>query len=124
MKALIIAAHGSRKTTANEETLALVKKFDRETQHSFDFVVCAFLQFAEPGLIRQIDRLVDQGVEQIVVFPFFIGAGSHITTDIPALVEQTRKIHPSVKIAVATHLGRLDDIEDIIFKEVEKYFKE
>lgn len=73
MKALIIAAHGSRRTTANEETITLVKKFDQETQHSFDFVVCAFLQFAEPGLNQQIKFLIEQGYPRLWYSPSLSG---------------------------------------------------
>lgn len=58
-----------------------------------------------------------------MVFPFFIGAGSHIEKDIPELIEGARRKYPSVEIVITHHLGRLEDIENIILKEVEKHFK-
>lgn len=121
LKALIITAHGSRKQSSNDEVISLVKKFDRETQHGFDFVVCAYMQLATPDLDHQIDLLAGQGVKKMVVFPFFIGSGSHITTDIPNLIDNAKKRHPDVEIVMTIHLGRLEDIENIILNEVKKY---
>lgn len=121
MKALIIVAHGSRKKESNDEILALVRGFDLETEHSFDFVVGAFLQFGTPDLEKQIEFLVNQEVKKIVIFPFFIGAGNHISSDIPHIVDQAAKANPSVELVVTKHLGQVEGIESIIHQEVEKY---
>ncbi len=121
MKALIIVAHGSRKEESNNEVLSLVREFDQDTEHSFDFIVGAFLQFASPGLEKQIAFLAGQEVSKIVIFPFFIGAGNHILMDIPQIVDQARKENPGIEFVLTKHLGKIDGIENVIFHEVEKY---
>lgn len=122
MKTIILAAHGSRQKASAEEVAALAKKMDTKikTDGSKDIhqVVHAFLQFCDPSLETVIQELADSGVDKIVIFPFFISAGSHVTTDIPRAVETAREKHPHVRFRITRHLGILDTVEDLILGEV------
>ncbi|MBU8911632.1 MAG: cobalamin biosynthesis protein CbiX, partial [Desulfobacterales bacterium] len=46
------------------------------------------------------------------------GSGSHILVDIPELVKQAQFTHGHVEFNVTRHLGRIEEIEDIIIHEV------
>ncbi|CCK78910.1 sirohydrochlorin chelatase [Desulfobacula toluolica] len=118
MKALIIAAHGSRKKESNLEIASLVERLSKKTSGSFDMVVHAFLQFADPLIEKKIDELVEKGVEKLVIFPFFLGSGSHILVDIPELVKKAQTTHGHVEFQLTRHLGKIEAIEDVILKEV------
>ncbi len=133
MNALIIVAHGSRNRESAQQVAALCQKvsekaknrfdqnrFDqnRFDQNKFDMVAHAFLQFASPLLEETIEEVVQRGAGRIIVFPFFIAAGSHLLKDIPALVEKAGKAHPGVDFSITRHLGGIDSIEDIILDEV------
>ncbi len=122
MKTVIVAAHGSRQKVSAAEVAALAKKLDDKarTDGSNDIqqVVHAFLQFCEPSLETVIQELVESGVGEVVIFPFFISAGSHVQTDIPRAVETARQQHPDVRFHITRHLGILDAIENLILKEV------
>jgi sirohydrochlorin cobaltochelatase len=122
MKTLIVAAHGSRRKASAAEVAALAKKLDAKvkTDGSSDIqqVTHAFLQFCDPSLETVIQELADSGVDEMVIFPFFISAGSHVTTDIPRAVETARQKHPHVRFHVTRHLGILDAVEDLILAEV------
>ena len=122
MKTVIVAAHGSRRKSSAAEVTALVKKLDAKvkTDVSTDIhqVVHAFLQFCDPSLETVIQELADSGVDEMVIFPFFISAGSHVQTDIPRAVETARQKHPHVRFHVTRHLGILDAVEDLILAEV------
>lgn len=118
MKALIIAAHGSRKKESNFEVASLTERLSQKATGSFDIVDHAFLQFAEPLLEHKIEELVQKGAKKIVVFPFFIASGSHILVDIPELIKKIKKTNPNVDFKVTRHLGKIDAIEDIILREV------
>lgn len=118
MKALIIAAHGSRKNQSNQEVERLAGKIGENTGHHFERVTAAFLQFGQPLLEDRIDELADKGSKKIVIFPFFIGSGSHIQSDIPRIAEQASEKYPQIDIRVTRHLGSLEAIEDVIIKEV------
>lgn len=118
MKILIIAAHGSRKASSNKEVEALAKRLKNKLTGRFDTVVHAFLQFADPLLAPTLERLAKQKPSQMVVFPFFIGAGSHITEDIPELVEKIKTNFPDIDLKLTRHLGAIGSIEDVIINEV------
>jgi sirohydrochlorin cobaltochelatase len=122
LKTVIVAAHGSRRKSSAAEVTALVKKLDAKvkTDVSTDIhqVVHAFLQFCDPSLETVIQELADSGVDEMVIFPFFISAGSHVQTDIPRAVETARQKHPHVRFHVTRHLGILDAVEDLILAEV------
>lgn len=122
MKTIILAAHGSRQKASAAEVAALAKKLDTKvkTNDSNDIhqVVHAFLQFCDPSLETVIQELADSGVDEMVIFPFFISAGSHVQTDIPRAVETARQKHPNVRFHITRHLGVLDAVEDLVLGEV------
>ncbi len=122
MKTLIVAAHGSRQKASAAEVAALAQKLDDKVKadgsKDIQQVVHAFLQFCEPSIETVIQEVVDSGVDEVVIFPFFISAGSHVQTDIPQAVEKARQRYPDVQFHITRHLGILDAIEDLILKEV------
>jgi sirohydrochlorin cobaltochelatase len=118
MNALIIVAHGSRNKESARQVAALCQKIAEKTQNRFDLVAHAFLQFASPLLEETIDNLVQRGARRVIVFPFFIAAGSHLLKDIPEAVETAGKAYPRVAFSIARHLGGIEAIEDIIVHEV------
>jgi len=118
VKALIIAAHGSRRTESNLEVESLAKRLSQKATGSFKTVVHAFIQFADPFLEKTIDDLVQKGATQIVIFPFFIASGSHILVDIPEFIKNAQHSHPHVDFKVTKHLGKIAAIEEIILHEV------
>lgn len=118
MKVLVIAAHGSRKQASNIEVEQLAQRLAAKLEGRFDQVVHAFLQIADPLLKSTLDHLAQTGASQIVVFPFFIGAGSHIAEDIPDLVKTAGQTYPDVQFSLTRHLGAIESIETIIIDEV------
>ena len=118
VKVLIIAAHGSRRKESAMEVAALAKKLNRNESHAFDRVDHGFLQFSAPQLIDVIDRAVNDGAKQIIVFPLFISAGSHILTDIPEMVSRAGETYPDVEFSITRHLGVLPSVENAIVEEV------
>ena len=124
MRSLIIAAHGSRKKESNKELAALAAKIGQKVSlGSYDDIDHAFLQIAEPLLENKILEKIESGAKEIVIFPFFIGSGSHILIDIPNLVNGFKKRFPFVGFTLTKHLGMLEAIEDVIINEVEAVSK-
>jgi len=118
VRALIIAAHGSRKKESNKEVVSLTEHVAKKTMGSFEKVEHAFLQFCDPLLETKINELVKKGATDIVIFPFFIGSGNHILVDIPGLIKKAGLAHAHVKFKLTRHLGKLKAIEDVIIREV------
>ena len=103
--ALIIVSHGSRKASSNEEVKALGEKVKSLQDKRYAIVMTAFLEFATPSLEESILSCVDKGSSEIVILPYFLASGNHVTRDIPEVVQKIQALHPEVKITLKEHLG-------------------
>lgn len=108
--ALIIVAHGSRKTSSNEEVMALGEKVKSLLDKDYMFVMTAFLEFATPSLEESMLSCIDKGASEIVILPYFLASGNHVTRDIPEVIQKTQSSHPQVKIILKEHLGSSSDM--------------
>ena len=104
-KALIIVAHGSRKDSSNEEVKALGEKVGSLLDKRYAFVMTSFLEFADPSLEDTILSCIEKGVREIVILPYFLASGNHVTRDIPEVLQKIQASHPQVKITLKEHLG-------------------
>jgi sirohydrochlorin cobaltochelatase len=121
MKGLLIVAHGSRKNFANQEVVDLAGRIVNISSGVFDKVGCAFVQFGVPSFESRIEEFVDAGVDHIIVFPYFLGSGSHVTTDIPRLVAAAAERHPGVRLVVTPHMGVVEGLEELILGKVKTF---
>ncbi len=119
MQALLITAHGSRKSQSNEEVMQLAQELEKMTR-IFDCVSYAFIEFTSPSFSEQVDNLAARGSTRIVVFPYFIAAGTHVLSDLPKLIHQAKTAHPDIEFALTPHLGKLEGIKNLILEEVVK----
>ncbi len=101
--AVIILGHGSRSGNADG---AIRKVADdlRGSGCAMD-VEHAFLQYVPPTPEDALERCIGRKADRIVIVPFFLQAGAHVTRDIPELVVQARKQYPSVSIIVTDYVG-------------------
>lgn len=113
MKALLLIAHGSRSASANDEIRALTAQL-RAAGGRFELVKCAFLEMPEPNIVQSGNKLVADGASEIVVLPYFLAAGRHVTEDIPAEVALIAQQHPRVKITTAPHFGAATGMPQLI----------
>ena len=114
MHALLLIAHGSRRQTSNEEVRSLASTLALKSKQDFDLVESAFLELAEPSIPDGVRECVQQGATRITVLPYFLSAGRHVATDIPAELEKSQQQHPNLQIKVAPYLGAADEISDIL----------
>lgn len=121
MKALILLSHGSRRRESTEEMMGLAEAVSALAGQPFDHVACAFQQFTPPTLDETVDDLVGRGITHLVVFPLFLAAGSHVTVDVPEMIERARQRHPQVAIAVTPHLGRITDLASFLLEQASRH---
>lgn len=119
MKCLIIVAHGSRKTESNDEIHQLAKRLQSES-NTFTLVMASFLELAEPSIPDGIQYCIDLGATEILVLPYFLSAGRHVSEDVPALVHQKRLEHPDVSIKMATYLGAAEGLPNLVLETAKK----
>jgi sirohydrochlorin ferrochelatase len=102
MKGLIVFAHGSPVLEANAAVQTVAEKIRQRSD--YDFVEAAFLEPAVPNLSDSVRKLIGSGVTRIVVVPYFLTPGLHITQDLPRIVDDLRRIYRGVPIEVADSL--------------------
>lgn len=105
MPSLLIIAHGSRRAASNDEVRALADAVRTQPGHVYDHVEAAFLELAEPGIPEGLKALADQGATEIVAFPYFLAAGTHVAQDIPEAIGEFAATHPQVTVRLTRHLG-------------------
>ncbi len=113
MTSLIIVAHGSRREASNEEVRELTRKI-REEAYDFDYVESAFLELADPSIPEGIRAAIVKGHKRVVVLPYFLSAGRHVTDDIPAKIQVVQDEFPEVEIHLAPYVGAAAGIVDLL----------
>ena len=112
MKGIILLAHGSRDpqwTMPFEQIRAEVERRVPEC-----LTAIAYLEHSTPDLMTAVDGLVTRGTTLIEVVPLFLGAGSHVRTDVPQLVESAMKRHMQVRFALRPFIGQARAVIDAI----------
>ena len=114
MKQLLIAAHGSRRASSNNELKLLVEKVSANLGETFDGVKVAFLEFASPSIERVLVDFFNGQTTEVVVLPYFLSAGNHVVKDIPLKIQKVLDQWPDKKITVLPHIGALDVMVSVI----------
>ena len=99
---LVVFAHGSRVAAAN----AAVKRVARKAagEGGFGLYSAAFLELAEPTLEDAVIALAAAGARCIVVTPYFLTMGLHLTRDFPKILDGIRARHPGLELKAAPPL--------------------
>jgi precorrin-8X/cobalt-precorrin-8 methylmutase len=105
---VVILCHGSRGERGKvevPETLGKVTDGVKPLLPPGVEVAGAALQFNHPTLEEAVEALVARGVPRIIIMPYFLLVGRHITEDIPGLVEELKDTYRGIKFSVAKPLG-------------------
>ena len=100
---IVLFSHGSRDPLWHKPMEAVARNI--AAQSAATPVVCAFLELSTPDLASATQTLLDQGVQAVTIVPMFLGVGRHAREDLPLLVEQLRKQHPSVEFTLKPAVG-------------------
>jgi precorrin-8X/cobalt-precorrin-8 methylmutase len=120
---VIILCHGSR---GQQGTVAVPQALRRVTEGVKPLlppgveVIGAALQFNHPTLEETVESLAVRGVERIVIMPYFLFPGRHITEDIPQLVEKLKSSYPDKKFIVTKPLGFEEHFIVSVAKRIEE----
>ena len=105
MRALLIVAHGSRRAASNDEVRALTEQLRPQAETEFGYVACAFLELADPLIADGLEQCLQAGAEKVILLPYFLSAGRHVTQDIPNIVAEFIAAQPGLNIRIAPYLG-------------------
>jgi sirohydrochlorin cobaltochelatase len=117
-KAVIILGHGSRGGGNDTSLKRLAEKLRRSAG---DIIIeYAFLQYAQPSADSALDHCITHGAKEIVIVPFFMQAGGHVTRDIPAFLDKARTRHPECDIRSTEYVGAHPLMTQIVMDLVDK----
>lgn len=101
MTGFVLFAHGSRVESANDSVRRLMREFASGESRP---VRCAFLELGAPDLAGAVSDLAAEGVDHIVVIPYFLTLGTHLQRDLPRMVEDLRRLYSGIGIQVTEPL--------------------
>ena len=103
MTAVLLIAHGSRHAPANADLHELVERV--AASGSYPIVEAAFLELAAPDIPSGGDRCVSRGASVVLMVPYFLSEGVHLTRDLRAARESLAGRHPGVAFRLGPPLG-------------------
>ena len=111
---LILFAHGSSVEGANRSVRNLASEV--RSNGPYEYVEAAFLEMAQPDLAAAVDRATAAGLERVIVVPYFLTMGVHLSEDLPKLVAAQKQRHPKLEIAVADPLDGHPQMASLILE--------
>lgn len=108
----VVFAHGSSIESANEAVRAVAAGMARAGE--MEQVLAAFLEGGRPNLPDAIGQMAANGVERVIVVPYFLTLGLHLQRDLPVLVETARRAHPGLEIEVREPLDGHPGMVDVL----------
>ncbi|HXW69166.1 MAG TPA: precorrin-8X methylmutase [Dissulfurispiraceae bacterium] len=118
-ESIILIGHGSPQKDANNlEFIAAMLHGLIHAGCSDDCVTDSYLQFTKPAIMETIEGRVKSGAKRIILHPFFLNAGLHVTKDIPELIEKARELFPGVEFVYTEPLGLHEKLAQIVMERI------
>jgi len=114
MTALLLIAHGSNRQYSNDEIRSLTDRLRNKIRTHFDLIDYVFLELSEPSIADGIQRCAAAGIDEIILLPYFLSAGKHITEDIPGIVDEQRNHYPHIDMRICDYVGKQPEMEDLL----------
>lgn len=81
------------------------------------------MEIAEPTVAQGFARCVRRGATTVVVHPFMLAPGRHVTEDLPRMIAEAAKAHDGVAFAMAAPLGTHAGVIDAVIERCESAFR-
>jgi sirohydrochlorin ferrochelatase len=101
--AVLLIAHGSRRAEANHDLVVVADQL-RE-QGEYPIVVPSYLELADPSIPDGARQCVEVGADHVLMMPYFLSAGSHVTRDLERFLNEAAAEFKAVKFDLCPPLG-------------------
>lgn len=78
----------------------------------------AYLQFKKPTISQAIKNSVQAGAKRIIIHPYFLSNGIHVTKNIPELIEKAKVLYPDVEFICTAPLGSQEKIAEVVLASI------
>lgn len=119
---ILIISHGSPREETNRRFTGLVERVAARLGRPN--VLPTFFSIARPNIPDQVAALTARGVRRIVLMPYFLGTGQHVTHDIPELLEQCRRDFPDVRFKMLSTLEDDAALENLLVDRLQPFSAE
>ncbi|HEY5512694.1 MAG TPA: CbiX/SirB N-terminal domain-containing protein [Geomonas sp.] len=114
--AILLMAHGSRISEANDAAREIAARVKTMTQ--FEIVEVSFREQHLPNIQQGVDSCVAQGAKRILLVPYFLYLGAHVLEDLPDELAQARERHPGIEMVLGKHLGVHHKLAEIVVERI------
>jgi precorrin-8X/cobalt-precorrin-8 methylmutase len=119
MEKIILVGHGSPKKDANQ--MEIVGGMLHEHLHPGCTEKCistSYLQFEPPTLEETLESTLKTGPERVIIHPYFLSPGMHVTSDIPEVIKDAQSRYPDTRIIYTEPLGISEKIVSVIKERI------
>lgn len=113
--AIVLVDHGSRVAAANDMLFEIASAVHLRSKGVPVFP--AHMELAEPTIADAVDAAIAKGATHILVVPFFLARGRHVTSDIPALVSAAAGRHAGITYDIREPIGTHPGIADVVIEK-------
>jgi sirohydrochlorin ferrochelatase len=117
MLGLLLVDHGSRRAEANAQLEDMAGRVAR--LRPGDVVGCCHMEIAAPDIAAGFAALVARGATRVVLLPYLLGDGRHLSADIPRLAAAAAAHHPGVAFALGAALGPHDALARLLLERAQ-----
>ncbi|NLY92641.1 MAG: cobalamin biosynthesis protein CbiX [Myxococcales bacterium] len=103
-RAIVLVDHGSKRAEANE-ALERVAELLRGLVGDSVVVEAAHMELASPTIDEAFARCRAAGALEVVVVPYFLSPGRHVSEDIPRMAQEAARAHEGMVAKVTAPLG-------------------
>jgi len=118
---IIILGHGSFLKQANETIIKAIKEIKK--RRGFAIIEPAYLQLCKPDLHTAVEKIIKKGCKKVIIVPFFLFKGNHVSRDIPKTIAKEAKLYKNVRFVYAKNLGQDHRISDIVSDRITEALK-
>ncbi|MCA8988530.1 MAG: CbiX/SirB N-terminal domain-containing protein [Planctomycetaceae bacterium] len=116
--AILLIAHGSRRAAANQDLVQLAEMVQQE--HPEEIVEVSYLELAEPTIPQGAERCVERGAKTVLMFPYFLSAGTHVVDDLEEFRQEFQQRWPDIRFVLCPHLGLHPLMVKIVLSRLEE----
>ncbi|GEM_PF-378258 len=103
MRGVILVGHGSLRSGSGAAMVRVAAGL--QGRCIADRIAPAFLNYSRPTLAQAVGDLASQGVDTVLVQPYFLVAGKYVQEDLPAQVAALARRHPALRLYLGHPLG-------------------
>lgn len=113
---VLLIAHGSRREAANSDLVRLAEMV--QAGGDYDVVEFAYLELVEPTIPQGVRACVERGCRRVLMLPYFLSAGAHVTEDLQRYRKEFENAFPEVSFILCPPLGLHPLIVDVVLERL------